>query len=84
MAVAGSIRARNARNSLRLRPIAVLMLLLAWWSVAGAAAVTDAVPLKAEEIVARMTANNAARAARLSSYRSTRTYELDYHGLPVP
>jgi len=82
MAAAGPIRARNARISLRLRPIAVLMLLLGWWSVAGAAAVTDAVPLKPEEIVARMTAKNAARAARLSSYRSTRTYELDYRGLP--
>ena len=83
MAVAGSITAARARIVLRLRPMAILMLLVGWWSVAGAVVVTDAAaPLKPEEIVARMTANNAARAARLRAYRSTRTYELDYHGLP--
>ncbi len=63
-----------------------------WWYVVAAcvfacgavafAAVGDPVALSAEEIIARMTAGNAARAARLRSYRSTRVYELDYRGIP--
>jgi hypothetical protein len=58
------------------------MVLLGPWNVSSAAAAAEPAPLKAEEIVAQMVANNDARAARLRSYRSTRVYELDYRGFP--
>jgi hypothetical protein len=51
------------------RTRAVLMLLLSFSLPAAAA---EPIPLKAEEIVARLMTNNAARAARLRSYRSAR------------
>lgn len=60
-----------------------LVLVCAGGLLAAAEPSSSAVaPLAVEEIVARMTTRNMQRAASLSGYRSTRTYELDYSGFP--
>jgi hypothetical protein len=52
-------------------------------TVACAAFANDApvAPLTAEQVVQRMVEQNEQRAKALESYRGTRTYQLDYHGV---
>src|SRR2546422_6344649 len=42
---------------------------------------TSVAPLTADQVVRRMVERNEQRAQSLESYRGTRTYNLEYHGL---
>src|SRR5579859_2773884 len=68
----------------RLPPMAGLVVCL--WLAASAANVSFAqeaalAPRTAEQVVQKMVERNEQRALALESYRGTRTYHLEYHGL---
>ena len=75
---------RSKKVQMRLRSARGLGLgLLLAGTVAGVAFADDApvTPFTAEQVVLRMVERNEQRAKALESYRGTRTYQLDYHGL---
>jgi len=66
----------------RLHLVAVIVFAATWFASPAEAAAPAPPPLTSDEVVARMIAMDAERAAKDRGYRGTRHYTIDYKGFP--
>jgi hypothetical protein len=75
------IHRENKAAAVQVRIVVCLFLLATQVSISIAQEIPVAAPLTTAQVVEKMVARNEQRAQALESYRATRVYHLEYHGL---